>query len=157
MPPLSVTCEEQRLDSLLSDLRIAVADADLSLQHVFSSYLILAGAGHVERSVINILSEYGRLRGDSYIGQFVRKTVERSNSLNCDKIKKLTDKFSSEWWTHIKEKTFEHEREAVDSLKTLRDGIAHGKRNGTGFSVVEGYYKDSKSFVRKFSLVVLGQ
>lgn len=156
MPPLLITREEQRLDKLSADLRGAVNDADLSLQHVFSSHLVLAGAGHVEQSVINILSEYGRLNGNPKIRRFVEKTIARNNSLNCEKIKTVTDQFDADWWIQIEATTSEVDRVAVDSLKTLRDQIAHGKRNGTGFSIVESYYKSSKSFVRAFSAVVLG-
>ncbi|MGB0696240.1 MAG: HEPN domain-containing protein [Rhodospirillaceae bacterium] len=156
MPPPRITSEEKRLDKLMYDLRNAVDDADLGLQHVFSSHLVLAGAGHVEKSVINILSEYGRTHGNEKMRRFVERTVSRHNSLNCDKIKTVTDQFDPKWWPEIMEASSETERDAVDSLKALRDRIAHGHENGTGFSLVEEYCKKSKSFVRKLSQVILG-
>ena len=156
MPPPQISSEEQRLNKLAKDLRDAADDADLNIQHVFSSHLILAGAGHVENSVIYILSEYGRINGNPAIKRFVEKTVSRNNSLNCDKIKAISDQFQLEWWSHIEATTKDAERDAVDSLKTLRDQIAHGRRNGTGFTVVKGYLDCAKVFVQKFSLVVLG-
>ena len=45
---------------------------------------------------------------------------------------------------------------AVDSLKTLRDQIAHGKNNGTGYGTVKGYYQRAKAFVVDFNSVILG-
>lgn len=157
MPLPRISSEEQRLDRLAKDLREAADGADLSIQHVFSSHLVLAGAGHVENSVIHILSEYGRVHGNPVIKRFVEKAVSRNNSLNCDKIKAVTDQFHSDWWEQIKEETLDAERDAVDSLKTLRDQIAHGRRNGTGFTVVKGYLDSAKIFVRKFSLIVIDQ
>lgn len=156
MPPLTISSEEQRIDKLSVDLRAAADQADLPLQHIFSSHLVLAGAGHVEQSVINILSEYGRINGNLIVKRFIEKTVARNNSLDCEKIKKILDHFHLDWWVAVEGATTGAEREAVDSLKTLRDQVAHGKRNGTGFSVVEGYYSKSKSFVRAVSIVVLG-
>lgn len=155
MPLPRIDSEEQRLAKLSSDLRTAVDDADLALQHVFSSHLILAGAGHVEKSVIHILSEYGRQNGNAEIRRFVEKSVSRNNSLNCEKIKKILDLFNASWWGQLEAGTSNDVRDSVDSLKTLRDQIAHGHRNGTGFTVVNGYYLHSRDFVRALSLVVL--
>jgi len=156
MPLPRITFEEQRLDKLSADLRLAVDDADLNLQHVFSSHLVLASAGHVENSVIQILSEYGRVNGNPVIKRFVEKTVARNNSLNCEKIKLVSDQFHPEWWPQLEVAIAASEKEAVDSLKTLRDQVAHGKRNGTGFTVVKGYFDNAKVFIRKYSLIVLG-
>lgn len=156
MPLLQILSEEQRLDKLSADLQTAVDDAELNLQHVFSSHLILAGAGHVENSVIQILSEYGRVNGNLIIKRFVEKTISRKNSLNCEKIKAVSDQFDTEWWRRLEGEVGFPEMEAVDSLKTLRDQVAHGKRNGTGFTVVKGYFDRAKVFVRKYSFIVLG-
>lgn len=155
MPLPQITREEQRLDSLAQDLHSLVDDADLNIQHVFSNHLVLAGAGHVEKSVHDILSEYGRIHGNQAIERFVAKTVLRNNSLNCDKIKSVSDQFDPEWWRQIEQTTSSEERDSVDSLKNLRDQIAHGHHNGTGFNTVNGYLKNAKTFIQKFSLVVL--
>lgn len=156
MPLPRITSEEQRLEQLSADLQSAVDDADLSLQHVFSSHLVLAGAGHVENSVIQILGEYGRVNGNPVMKRFVEKAVSRNNSLNCEKIKLISDQFHPDWWPQLELAMLANEKDAVDSLKTLRDQVAHGRRNGTGFTIVKGYFKNAKLFVRKYSLVVLG-
>ena len=156
MPLPLITSNEARLDKLAADLHVAVNEADLNLQHVFSSHLVLAGAGHVEKSVIHILSEYSRKHGNPAISRYVEKTVARNNSLNCNKIKTISDQFNPDWWTKIEGETLPTERSAVDSLKTLRDEIAHGGENRTGFTTVKDYFFNAKTFVRKFSVVVLG-
>lgn len=147
--PKQVTLEEAvrvaGVGKFLGGRRVLVSDyaemvelqGDMGRQGLI--HLVLAGAGHVEQSVINILSEYGRLNGNPKIRRFVEKTIARNNSLNCEKIKTVTDQFDADWWIQLEATTSEVDRVAVDSLKTLRDQIAHGKRNGTGFSIVEGY------------------
>ncbi|WP_155984359.1 HEPN domain-containing protein [Paracoccus pantotrophus] len=144
------------MNKLASDLRAAVDDADLSIQHVFSAHLVLAGAGHIESSISHILSEYARIHGNETVGRFVEKTVARNNSLNCEKIKTIVDQFNLSWWAQVEATTLQAERDAVDSLKTLRDQFAHGRRNGTGFTIVKAYFDNAKIFVQKFSVVVLG-
>ena len=158
MPLPRITSDETRLDKLAADLKRAVdrVDEDINLQHVFSNHLVLAGAGHIENSVAHILSEYGRIHGNSAIKRFVEKTVFRNNSLNCKKIETVSNQFNLEWWTKIEETTLESERDAVDNLKTLRDNIAHGRHNGTGFYTVKDYFDCAKIFVKKYSIVVLG-
>lgn len=156
MPLQKITSEEQRISRLIADLRSAAECADLSLQHVFSSHLVLESAGHIENSIILILSEYGRINGNPAIRRFVEKTVARNNSLNCEKIRTVSDQFNLTWWPRLMTATSDSERDAVDSLKTLRDQIAHGHRNGTGLSIVEGYFSCAKVFVQEFSIVVLG-
>lgn len=66
-------------------------------------------------------------------------------------IEKILAKFSSNWWSSIEGATSNAERSAVDSLKTLRDQVAHGAYNGTGFTTVEGYYVGAKRFVEAVS------
>lgn len=156
MPLPRIISEDAKLSKLTADLADCVHAADLSIQHVFSSHLILAGAGHVEHSIIHVLSEYGRIHGNLVIKRYIEKSVSRNNSLNCEKIETICNQFSSAWWSELEETTLQVERDAVDSLKTLRDQVAHGQRNGTGYSVVKGYVQNAKSFVRKFSVVVLG-
>ena len=156
MPLPRITSEEAKLSQLTLDLADCVSAADLSIQHVFSSHLILAGAGHVENSIIQVLSEYGRINGNLVIKRYVEKSVSRNNSLNCEKIANICNQFDTTWWSHLEGVTLQAERDAVDSLKTLRDQVAHGRRNGTGYSVVKGYVHNAKSFVQKFSVVVLG-
>ncbi len=156
MPLQRITIEEKHLDRISADLKNAVFAVELPLQHVFSNHLVLQGAGYIETAVKHVLSEYARTHGDPRIRRFVERSVGHNNSLNCSKIQTVVDQFDTDWWSKVKEATSEEEREAVDSLKTLRDQIAHGKNNGTNFTTVADYCKKAKSFIRAFSRVVLG-
>lgn len=156
MPPHQIVSDEQRLSKLSKNLNEAIADVDLPLQYVFSNHLVLAGAGHVENSVLAILAEYCRQHSNIPIKRYVAKTVSRNNSLNCEKIKSISDDFDTSWWPEIINSTGQNVRDSIDSLKTLRDQIAHGKMNGTGITVVSQYCSDARIFVRKYSEIVLG-
>ncbi|MEC9245313.1 MAG: HEPN domain-containing protein [Pseudomonadota bacterium] len=133
----------------------AVGDVDVRIQNVFANHIVLASAGYVEDSVLAALSEYGRTHGNPRIARFVEKSVSRNNSLNSEKIENILHQFDKEWWPKIAERTSRENIEAIDSLKTLRDHIAHGRHNGTGYYTVRDYYKRSKRFILDFTYIVL--
>ncbi len=155
MPLFQITASEQKIRSLAGDLCAASREVDLNIQHVFANYLFLASAGHVEKSVRAVLSEYARRHGNDLLKRYVERSVSRQSSLNCRKIKSLTDMFNSLWWDQVLSSTSEEERDAVDSIKALRDKIAHGEHNGTGFATVDNYHTLVKRFVQTFSGVIL--
>ena len=154
MLPLRVTRNGHRIDSLVAALDATVAEVDPVIQNVFSNHVVLAGAGYVEDSVLATLSEYGRNHGNDKIARYVEKTISRYNSLNCEKIENILHNFDKDWWPAIVSRTAIENISAVDSLKTLRDQIAHGKPNGTGYMTVRDYYVKSKRFVGDFASVV---
>ena len=149
MLPFSVTQYIQRFEALLPELRAAANDCGMSFQHVYSSYAALKGAGLVEFAFGEILSEYARQRGNPELARYVKSAVGWENSLNCEKIEKLLNRFDAAWWPAIFARTSPAQRSAVDSLKTLRDQYAHGTYNGTGYLVVEGYYFSAKQLVNE--------
>ncbi|AEI93472.1 hypothetical protein RLO149_c014750 [Roseobacter litoralis Och 149] len=133
-----------------------VDDAQPRIQNVYSSQVVLSASGYVEAAVGVVLAEYGRTRGDIRIARYIGKNVARQNSLNCEKIEKVLRQFDKDWWPTIEAQTNAANIAAVDSLKTLRDQIAHGKNNGTGYSTVKDYYWRAKVFVVDFKSVILG-
>ena len=154
MLPLRVTQNGHRIDSLVAALDATFAEVDPVIQNVFSNHVVLAGAGYVEDSVLATLSEYGRNHGNDRIARYVEKTVSRHNSLNSEKIEKILHNFDKTWWPEIVTRTAAENISAVDSLKTLRDQIAHGRPNGTGYITVRNYYVKSKRFVGDFAAIV---
>ena len=156
MPLQAVTFEESKLKSLIKDIDTAANVININSQHILSSHLVLAGSGHVEKSVIQILSNYGSTHGNSAIQKYIQKNVSMKNSLNCEKIEKILNEFDKSWWDSVEKLTTESQRSSVDSLKTLRDQVAHGKANGTGLVVIKKYVQDAKIFVQKLSISVIG-
>lgn len=154
MLPLRVISNGQRIDALLGILEATVWEVDPQIQNVYANHVVLAGAGHVESAILAILSEYGRKHGNVRISRYVERTIERNNSLNCEKIERILHQFDKDWWPEIKATTAPENIEAIDSLKTLRDQIAHGKPNGTGYTIVKQYYTNAKKFIDDFALVV---
>lgn len=155
MLPLRAARERDRIDSLLTLLEASIDKVDDRAQHIFANHLVLAASGYIETSTLAILSEYAARRGDRRLLRFIEKTISRENSIGCEKIKIILEKLDKDWWETLETATPVDATSAVDSLKTLRDQVAHGKVNGTGFTTVRNYYVRSKRFVEDFAAVVL--
>lgn len=155
MLPDNVADEQRRIDILVSKLRTSVNDVEGVLQNVYANHVVLAVAGYVEHATIQILTQYGKNNGNPEISRYIERTVSRNNSLNCAKIKTILHEFDESWWPEIKGIASQQSMASVDSLKALRDEIAHGKPNGTGFFTVSDYYSNCKSFVSHMRNVIL--
>jgi hypothetical protein len=154
MLPQRIQSEIQRIDARVGQIDQRIESEDLIFQSMFSQHLVLAAAGLIENAASEILSNYTMRRGNDQIARFVRISVSHNNSINCEKLQKILDQFDTGWWPLLLNKTTEPQRSAVNSLKTLRDQIAHGNHNGTGFGIVKQYYVDAKGFLHSFSSVV---
>ncbi|WP_407936853.1 HEPN domain-containing protein [Jiella pelagia] len=141
--------EKDRITSLFILMKKDLISLDSRLQSAFAGYMIVQSSGFIERSVSALLGEYGSRRSNAEISRFLQKTVERENSLNCEKIEKILSRFQKSWWPNISLDLEAGVTEAVDSLKTLRDQIAHGRTNGTGLLVVEGYFVKAVTLVER--------
>src|SRR5271168_3187059 len=90
-------------------------------------------------------------RSHPVIREFVRATVEWENSLNCAKIERILGTFDRKIWESLKSAMTNEEIAAIDSLKALRDQIAHGKDNNTGYFVIARYFEAIADFPEKLS------
>lgn len=155
MLPLIVHRNKARIDSILNSIDGSIHDMDIALHGVMSSHVVILCSGHIEISVCEIVKVYALQRSNPLIAKFVAETIERENSLNCKKIYKILDRFNSDWSRALENSATAAQSEAVDSLKTLRDQIAHGRSNGTGYMVVKRYYQDSCRFIECLANVVV--
>lgn len=147
MPTSEIRSDRDRINNLFKSISIEQHKVDISLLSVFSSFMAIKAAGYVEKSVKEILSEYARRNTNKQILQYISSTVEYENSLNCEKIQKIFDRFEKSWWEKIDQKLDQSIREGVNSLKTIRDQIAHGKHNGTGLTIVKQYFDSSTKLI----------
>jgi RiboL-PSP-HEPN len=155
MPVAEIEQNLQRITAIIQLMDKSLQDADIKLQTVFSSHLTTLASGHVEISVRAILSEYARIRSNDQLKKFVHKTISWENSLNIEKVERILDRFDSDWVKKLAAKISLEEKEAINSLKTLRDDIAHGKHNGTGYIVVKRYFSEAVKFLNKLDKIVL--
>lgn len=155
MLPPNATSNRQRIDSIIMQMDGAISSAEFRIQNVFSSHLVILASGHVEISVREIINRYVSQKSNLKINKFITHTIERENSLNCEKIGRVLDKFDMNWRIELAQIVLTSERESINSLNTLRDQIAHGKQNSTGYITVKEYFKDSCKYLLKLNTIVV--
>lgn len=148
--------EKDRIESLFALMKASMPTLDVKLQSALSGYMAVQSSGFVEKSIGFLFAEYGRLRSNQQIAVFIQRTIAHENSFNCAKVEKLLGKFHKDWWNNIKGDLPDGVVEAVDSLKTIRDQIAHGHPNGTGILTVEEYYRRAVILVERLEQELAG-
>ena len=124
------------------------------MQNIASNYIIIASAGLVEKGIQSILGSCLSKQCSPQISYYLRSNLERQTSMNCEKIENLLRRFDPLWADEFSQKVAGEHKFALDSIKTLRDVLAHGKTNGTGLNTVKGYYKHCKKTLDIFSSVI---
>jgi hypothetical protein len=125
--------------------------ADTRIQGYLAKSLAIMASAYIEISVREALAVFCDTRSHPVIREFVRSTIEWENSLNCSKIERILGTFDRKIWEILKSNMTDEEIAAIDSLKALRDQIAHGKDNNTGYLVITRYFDAIADFPEKLS------
>lgn len=139
-----------------SDLDKYVDNIPDEKQFLLANALVLRTCGLIEDSILLPIQEYARVNGNQKISKFISKKVEWMNSFDCEKISNLLNEFDQSWWPAIHDKVGQECLSSIDSLKAIRDQIAHGKYNGTGFRVVKSYHQHALKLPPMTSRVIVG-
>lgn len=126
----------------------------IQVQAIASNYLAIAACGLVEVVVQEILYDFTRNNSSPKTASYVRSKLNWVITLNCPKIDALLRAFDPEWGILFNEKTSDRQKYAINSLRNLRNQLAHGKHNGTGYPTVRRYYEDSKCALRILANIV---
>lgn len=145
----------KRIDERINEMDLIEANCSDQVRYILATHIVLAGSGMVEVGVQSTLSEYGRINGDSRIAEFIEKKVKEEYALDWGKIRKMLEQFDRTWCDKIRQKTEEKNIEAVTSLKTHRNRIAHGRDAVIGYGDAKKYYSRAKCFLRDFEEVIL--
>lgn len=155
MLPPSVASNRNRIENLVSSCNLVFQDVDPAIQSIMANHLVILTAGYVETAVIEIVRVYVANHGNNAIQRFISRSISRENSLNCEKISTILNSFDKDWWKVLSDNLKESEKSAVDSIKALRDQIAHGQVNGTGYIVIRNYNNECYRFIEKLAASVV--
>ena len=72
-------------------------DVDIDILPILSNHMVLRVAGLVENAIQVIFSEYCRRHSNREISSFIKRTINRENSLNTEKIKNVIEKLDSKF------------------------------------------------------------
>jgi hypothetical protein len=150
----------QKLHSYESKLENIIKEGD-TLQSIFlqshvGRYVIVLTAGYFEESVRLSLVECFRRKGvPGEVLQFINNRVKFGGSINRKKLEILLNAFRNDWYPSIELLASDAEKAAVDSVKTLRDKLAHGEDVSFGYSTARSNYFRVKQYTQRLIEIVL--
>lgn len=136
----------QKLQSVFTMVDQQQMSAEL-LAH-YSRYLCVLVSGFAEQSVKELVSHYCKQRASGQVHRYVSRQLTLLRNIDLDKLRKLVESFSTEWWGLLEEE-LEDDLQAFVSIATTRNNISHGGDSGITLHVVRQYFEQvSRVLVR---------
>jgi RiboL-PSP-HEPN len=145
LPSRDIFALERRLDYLIAKMDDTT---ELYMQAHNGRYLAMLTAGYLEKSVQSAILEFTKKRSSLEVTRFVEKQIAWESSVNRSKLRGIRERFGDGIFERIDGIVDEETRNAVDSIKSLRDQLAHGDDNGTGYGTVKRYHAGVRQYVR---------
>ena len=93
------------------------------------------------------MAEFTRPRAHTQIVSYVDTTMSWEGSINRFKLERILGRFDKRWFQSLESAADAAEKNAVDSVKELRDQLAHGNDNGTGYATARSYHFLVRNYV----------
>jgi hypothetical protein len=135
-----------QLDATFKRAR-SLQEADLETQADFARYLCILVSGFLEQSVAELVLEHARKNGGPTLQRHVEHNTRRFTNANAQKLKELMGSFSPDWRLKLDSFLVDEFKDAVDSVVSLRNLIAHGGSAGVTYSRILDYYRRVQSVV----------
>lgn len=145
LPSRDIFALEARLDFLIDKMD---ETTDIYMQAHHGRYLAILTAGYFEKAVQSAIIEFARNRSSREVTRFVERQISWEGSINRIKLKQILERFDDDIFERIEKIVDEEAKNAVDSIKGLRDQLAHGDDNGTGYGTVKRYHAGVRAYAR---------
>jgi len=136
---------KQRLDATFK--RAARVGSDLELQSDFARYLCVLVSGYLERAVTALVLEHSRRKSAPSVQRFVESQTRRLNNVNSQRLQELLGSFDPDWLQDLSTFLVDERKDAIDSIVSLRNTIAHGQSVGVTYNRVAIYYEQIQKVI----------
>jgi hypothetical protein len=132
---------KQKLDHLFEQTKYLPENA--AIQSHWARYLCVLISGFIENSVSAIYSEYAGRVASPHVANYVDNQLRRFQNPNMERILQLTRSFNRQWAENLEISTKGELKDAVDSVISTRNSIAHGRYVEITYHRVQDYYKNT--------------
>ena len=137
---------ERRLQGLFQ--KAGFLTGDLELHAHWARYLCVLVCGYLETSVASIYTQYARDCSAANVAKFVARRLSRFPNPNMERIVQLTRSFNEDWGDALNSHTEDEIKNAVNSICSNRNLIAHGSDTGISFHRISSYYEQAVKLVK---------
>ncbi len=145
-----LTRQQNRLDELFK--RVDGID-DPYLQAHFARYLCVLLSGYLEYAVYEIFSDYARRTAHKRVAGYVERRLDDFYTPSTERLLALAGEFDRTWREDLEHRLTPEMREAINSIRSLRNQIAHGENMGVSYATMRDYYTRIKQVVAALQAV----
>lgn len=116
--------------------------SEIELRADFARHLCVLVSGFLDQTIKNYTTEYVRKRSNPAVANYVVKSIQNLTNLKSEKLKQHVLSFDTTWQAQVDGLVADERKDAINSLVTLRHGIAHGQPDDVTLVRVENYYKE---------------
>ena len=142
---------ERKLDSLFL-LVDALPNDEVKAR--LADYLCIRIAGLIERVVKQLVGEFMDGASQQEVNKYVTTKMKSVTNLNHIKLGKLLESFSRDWQDDYTRNATDEEIASLDSILHLRNSIAHGGDQTTGYDKVKLHYGNVKTVIGRLKLII---
>lgn len=129
---------QKKLDNLFA--LASSLPADPEIRSHWAKYLCVLVSGFLETAVAAIYVDFAQRKSHRHIVNYVSSEIEFFTNPNMSKIVELAGEFNPEWASELEETTGGEIKEAIDSVRSNRNQIAHGEYSGITIGTITRFY-----------------
>lgn len=138
---------QRRLDALFKKIDSIPAE-DLELRAHFARYLCVLVSGFLDTSIVDMILHYVAGVSHARVSRLTEVRLRRESNLNREALLQLIGGLDQGWKRELEEFLDGHRGSALDSLRGLRNAIAHGGDASVTYVTVQQYYVSVKEVVK---------
>lgn len=143
-----------QIDNSLDDIN-RIGDKALELEAYLAKYLTVFICGIYEAAIEAIVNEMASSAGSKELENFVSRAVDKTfRNPDVGNICELLRKFNPDWSQELKAMDSAN-LQALDSIVTNKNNIAHGVPCSITLSEIQESYKASRPVIEKIDKLVL--
>lgn len=135
----------KRLDYLFGMGPGQIVEPEL-LAH-WSRYMCVLVSGLLDVAIPELCTSYARNRSDPRVANFVHATLDNATNFKTERLLGTFSKFSPELRAELDAQLTDAQKDAVHSVVTLRNNIAHGRDSGISFVTMRDYFGEVKAAI----------
>lgn len=125
----------------------AEAQSDMEVQSDYAKYLVIRLGGLVEQVVTEIVLTHVGGQASATVLSHTTWRMKRFQNPDVERVVGLVKSFDRRWGEELDDVISKSEREALGSVRTQRNRIAHGQPSTVSLVQAKGYFTEIKTML----------
>lgn len=144
MRELNLHRERTRLEAIRG---LAPDATDPQKQSHFARYYCVLVCGFIENCIKIVVIDFAQNSGRSEVAAYVGSRISRFGDIGKQELSSFIHSYSNTWGKHVDSFMDGPAGEALDSLKNIRNQVAHGGSMSTSLGQIDAYFSEIDKLV----------